>query len=85
MYMPARLTDFIEVNKNNYNYVYNIITSKDRFTEQGQLFIAEIKGHIDDRYINEFRKFICDRLGAERSGAPNSRIMNLQFSDTPFQ
>ena len=55
--MPARLTDFIEVNKNNYNYVYKIITSKDRFTEQGQLFIAEIKGHIDDRYINEFINF----------------------------
>ena len=57
MYMPARLTDFIEVNKNNYNYVYNIITSKERFTEQGRLFIAEVKGHIDDKYINEFVNF----------------------------
>ena len=55
--MPARLIDFIEVNPQNYNYVYSITVNESRFTEEGQLFIAEIKGHIDDNYINEFINF----------------------------
>ncbi|KAA6382207.1 MAG: hypothetical protein EZS28_022267 [Streblomastix strix] len=31
-----------------------IIESNDRFNEKGQLFIAQLKGHIDKKYINVF-------------------------------
>ncbi|KAA6371265.1 MAG: hypothetical protein EZS28_033207, partial [Streblomastix strix] len=34
-----------------------IIHSADRFTDKGQLFIAQLKGHIDEKYINDFINF----------------------------
>jgi hypothetical protein len=34
-----------------------IINSDNRFNENGQLFIAELKGHIDEMYINDFINF----------------------------
>ncbi|KAA6356879.1 MAG: hypothetical protein EZS28_047594, partial [Streblomastix strix] len=34
-----------------------IINSTDRFTDKGQLFIAQLKGHIDEHYINDFINF----------------------------
>ncbi|KAA6376716.1 MAG: hypothetical protein EZS28_027757 [Streblomastix strix] len=34
-----------------------IINSKKRFTSDGQLFIAEVKGHIDQNYINDYINF----------------------------
>ncbi|KAA6368664.1 MAG: hypothetical protein EZS28_035809, partial [Streblomastix strix] len=37
--------------------ILRIINSKKRFKEDGQLFIAEVKGHIDENYINDFINF----------------------------
>ncbi|KAA6363244.1 MAG: hypothetical protein EZS28_041229 [Streblomastix strix] len=34
-----------------------IINSAGRFTDLGQLFIAQLKGHIDEHYINDFINF----------------------------
>ncbi|KAA6402265.1 MAG: hypothetical protein EZS28_002211 [Streblomastix strix] len=34
-----------------------IIHSADRFTDKGQLFIVQLKGHIDENYINDFINF----------------------------
>ncbi|KAA6374147.1 MAG: hypothetical protein EZS28_030325, partial [Streblomastix strix] len=37
--------------------ILRMINSKKRFTEDGQLFIAEVKGHIDENYLNDFINF----------------------------
>ncbi|KAA6378313.1 MAG: hypothetical protein EZS28_026160, partial [Streblomastix strix] len=37
--------------------IQRLINSKKRFTENGQLFIAEVKGHIDQNYINDYINF----------------------------
>lgn len=58
LYMPGRLLKYYEVIPGlNDNEAYDLIMSDDRFTTKGQLFIAEIKGHIDEDYINEFINF----------------------------
>ena len=55
--MPGRLLEYIEVNDYNYYDVESIITSNKRFTEDGQLFVVELKGHIDESHINDFINF----------------------------
>ena len=57
MYMAGKLNKVIEVNKDNFNRVYEMIHSDNRFNEKGQLFIATVKGHIPEKYWNEFINF----------------------------
>ncbi|KAA6355556.1 MAG: hypothetical protein EZS28_048917, partial [Streblomastix strix] len=44
-------------NEHSKQTIQRIINSKKRFTSDGQLFIAEVKGHIDQNYINDFINF----------------------------
>ncbi|KAA6400250.1 MAG: hypothetical protein EZS28_004229 [Streblomastix strix] len=37
--------------------ILRIINIKKRFTADGQLFIAEVKGHIDENYLNDYINF----------------------------
>ncbi|KAA6356345.1 MAG: hypothetical protein EZS28_048128, partial [Streblomastix strix] len=37
--------------------ILRIINSNKRFTQEGTLFIAEVKGHIDQNYLNDFINF----------------------------
>ncbi|KAA6365005.1 MAG: hypothetical protein EZS28_039468 [Streblomastix strix] len=51
MYMSGSLTGKIEGNSEHSKLtVLRIINSNKRFKEDGQLFIAEVKGHIDQNY-----------------------------------
>ncbi|KAA6371981.1 MAG: hypothetical protein EZS28_032492, partial [Streblomastix strix] len=53
MYMCGSVTSVI----NDPIYSKKIINSAYRFTDLGQLFIAQLKGHIDENYINDFINF----------------------------
>ncbi|KAA6368949.1 MAG: hypothetical protein EZS28_035524 [Streblomastix strix] len=53
MYMCRSVTSVI----NDPIQSRKIINSADRFTDKGQLFIAQLKGHIDENYINDFINF----------------------------
>ena len=58
MYMPGRLLSFKEyVPGFNDDEALRIILNKNRFTEDADLFVAEVIGHIDEKYINEFINF----------------------------
>ena len=69
MYMPGRLLSFKEyvpgfllsfkeyVPGFNDDEALRIILNKNRFTEDADLFVAEVIGHIDERYIDEFINF----------------------------
>ncbi|KAA6360249.1 MAG: hypothetical protein EZS28_044224, partial [Streblomastix strix] len=55
MYMCGSQTGKIEGDTDHSKQtILRIINSKKRFTEDGQLFIAEVKGHIDENYLNDF-------------------------------
>lgn len=58
MFMPGRVLEHIEIKTPaQLRKAYAIIKNKSRFTEDGQLFCATIKGHIPDEYKNEFINF----------------------------
>ncbi|KAA6362242.1 MAG: hypothetical protein EZS28_042231, partial [Streblomastix strix] len=66
MYMAGRVTKHIKIREaNDQDYrdtkrkeMMNIIHSEDRFSEEnGQLFIASVKGHIDKAHINDHINF----------------------------
>ena len=58
MYMPGSITGHIIVDSDKKRqFAMNIIHSQDRFNKKGQLFVATVKGHIDEQYINEFINF----------------------------
>ncbi|KAA6404090.1 MAG: hypothetical protein EZS28_000392 [Streblomastix strix] len=58
MYMCGSQTGKIEGNDDHSKQaILRIINSKKRFTEDGQLFVAEVKGHIDENYLNDFIYF----------------------------
>ena len=58
MYMPGRLLSFKEyVPGFNDDEAIRIMLNKNRFTEDADLFVAEVIGHIDERYIDEFINF----------------------------
>ncbi|KAA6363003.1 MAG: hypothetical protein EZS28_041470, partial [Streblomastix strix] len=50
MYMCGSVSGII----NDQNNARKIIESNDRFNEKGQIFIAQLKGHIDEKYVNDF-------------------------------
>lgn len=56
--MPGRLVEFLEVSAGNYNKIHPLITDESRFTEDGKLFIMEVKGHMDEDHINGFMNFL---------------------------
>ncbi|KAA6381609.1 MAG: hypothetical protein EZS28_022864 [Streblomastix strix] len=45
-------------NEHSKQTIQQIIISKKRFTDLGQLFIAEVKGHNDQNYINDYINFL---------------------------
>ncbi|KAA6317038.1 MAG: hypothetical protein EZS28_055162, partial [Streblomastix strix] len=54
MYMCGSQTGKIMGNdEHSKQTIQRIINNKKRFTSDGQLFIAEVKGHIDQNYIND--------------------------------
>ncbi|KAA6398849.1 MAG: hypothetical protein EZS28_005627 [Streblomastix strix] len=66
MFMAGRVTKHIKIREaNDQDYrdtkrkeMMNITNSEDRFSEEkGQLFIASVKGHIDNNHINEHINF----------------------------
>ncbi|KAA6367403.1 MAG: hypothetical protein EZS28_037070 [Streblomastix strix] len=58
MYMCGSQTDKIEVDDDHSKQnILRIINNKNRFTADGQLFIAEVKGHIQEDYLNDFINF----------------------------
>ncbi|KAA6390015.1 MAG: hypothetical protein EZS28_014457 [Streblomastix strix] len=58
MYMCGSQTGKIMGNdEHSKQTIQRIINSKKRFTADGQLFIAEVKGHIDQNYINDYINF----------------------------
>ena len=53
--MPGSIIDyFLCDNAKKKQRALQTIHSKDRFTSNGQLFVATVKGHIDEQYINDF-------------------------------
>ena len=58
MYMPGSITGyFLCDNEKKKKRALRTIHSKDRFTKDGQLFVATVKGHIDEKYLNDFINF----------------------------
>ena len=58
MYMPGSITGHIVVDSDKKKQIaMNIIHSQDRFNKKGQLFVATVKGHIDEKYLNDFINF----------------------------
>ncbi|KAA6372925.1 MAG: hypothetical protein EZS28_031548 [Streblomastix strix] len=58
MYMCGSQTGkILGDNDHSKQTIQRIINSKKRFTADGQLFIAEVKGHIDQNYINDYINF----------------------------
>ena len=59
MYMPGRVTSYMEVkNELQLKRALSIIHSKDRFNENGELFIADVKGYIPKERLNECINFL---------------------------
>ncbi|KAA6385055.1 MAG: hypothetical protein EZS28_019419 [Streblomastix strix] len=55
MYMPGSVSDKVicdSVEKKQ--KILDIINSQNRYNDKGQLFIEEVKGHIDDTHINDY-------------------------------
>ena len=58
MYMPGSITGyFVCDDDKKRKKAMNIIQSNDRFTKDGQLFVATVKGHIDEQYLNDYINF----------------------------
>jgi hypothetical protein len=56
--MPGKIIDFIVPTDNELkDKLIARILSEKRFTEQGELFIAEIKGHIDEKFLDDYVNF----------------------------
>jgi hypothetical protein len=57
MFMPGRVFKFMCNATSTQQEMINIIKSQDRFEAYGQMFIAEVRGFIDEDYLEEFVNF----------------------------
>ena len=58
MYMPGSIiAHYVTDDEKKKKRALKTIHSDDRFTDKGQLFVATVKGHIDEQYLNDYINF----------------------------